>query len=620
MRISSGLSPGQVLQRLGSSATASIAGSCTATGQVSARILSGRKPLPGWSAKVVGTAAGEAFTARLAKLPVGGPYRIELAVGTERVAVEEVYVGDVWLMAGQSNMQGIGNLADAPDPHPLARCLDCDGIWRQAKDPLHLLAASPDRCHTASPLPYAAALKQCVKTGKGTGVGVWFARELLARDPKVPQGLIACAHGGTSMAQWDPALKNQGGDSLYGSMMRLWGLTGQPVAGMLWYQGCSDCSPEAAAVYTKRMQDLVAATRRDFGLPRLPWLIVQIAQVVDGGDGRWWEAIREQQRLLPTSIRHLAVVAAIDLNLDDGIHIGGAAFAELGRRLARQAARLVLGDRRVRPEPDVAGIRIIPRPGFKSEKVIEVRCRDAVGGLVSDGHGHGFVLLASDGRRLPLVWRVDAVGSNLHLFADTGSLAQAWGVLYGPGVSPHCSIRDGRGAALPAFGPLRLSQSIKMDASTPFLATSLATAIQEPAGIADLAFPAPNTLPTHLVTAPNGFLNEHPAWQGRAGWAAFHFSIDCPAAVEARVLLGYDGPFRLAIDGVEVHRDMHGTNPAIADSVRFDHTFTAGRHQACVLMDLNGGKAWGFWFRLALPGIHPAVQRDQGPALPILTA
>lgn len=614
MRISSGLCPGQVLQRLGSSATADIAGSCSAAGPVTARVLRGRKPLPGWSAKRIGQAAGGTFAGSL-KLPVGGPYCVELSVGAERLVVEDIFVGDVWIMAGQSNMEGIGNLADAPEPHPLARCLHTDGVWREAKDPLHLLAASPDRCHAGSPIPYAAALKQRIAAGKGTGVGVWFAREMLARDPKVPQGLIACAHGGTSMAQWDPALKDKGGDSLYGSMMRLWGLTGQPVAGMLWYQGCSDCSPEAAAVYTKRMQDLVAATRRDFGLPKLPWVMVQIAQVVNGGDnGRWWEDIREQQRLLPTSIKQLAVVAAIDLNLDDGIHISGAAFAELGRRLARQAARLVLGDRRVRPEPDVAGIRVIPRPGRKTEKVIEVRCRDAVGGLVSDGHGHGFVLLTGDGRRLPVVWRVNAVGGNLHLFADSGFLTQAEAVLYGPGVSPHCSIRDGRGAALPAFGPLPLT----IDSTTTFLSACRATPIQEPAGIADLPFPAPDALPTHVVTAQNGFINQHPAWQGHSGWAACHFVIDCPDAVDARLLLGYDGPFRLAIDGVEVHRDMKGTNPAIADSVTLSHRFTAGRHQACVLMDLNGGNAWGFWFRLALPGITPAMQRTTGPALPTL--
>lgn len=615
MRISSGLAPGQVLQRLGSSATAHVAGSCTASGAVTARVLRGRKPLPGWTAKTVGKAVDGGFTATLAKLPVGGPYRIELAVGAERLTVDDVLVGDVWIMAGQSNMEGIGNLADAPEPHPLARCLHMDGTWRLAKDPLHLLAISPDRCHGGAPIPYAAALKQRIVAGKGTGVGVWFAREMLARDPKVPQGLIACAHGGTSMAQWDPALKGKGGDSLYGSMLRLWGLTGQPVAGMLWYQGCSDCSAEAAPLYTKRMQTLVAAVRSDLGLPKLPWLMVQIAQVVNGGDnGRWWEEIREQQRLLPMSIKHLAVVAAIDLNLDDGIHIGGKAFAELGRRLARQAARLVHGDRRIRPEPDVATIRTIPRPGRKTEKILEVSCRDVVGALSGDGHGHGFALLSGDGRRLPVIWRVDAVGSKLHLFADSGFLNQAEGVIYGPGISPHCTIRDSRGAALPAFGPLPLT----IDATTSFLPACRATAVQAPTSIADLPFPAPDALPTHVVTAQNGFINEHQSWQGNAGWAAFHFTIDCPDAVDARLLLGYDGPFRLALDGTEIHRDMKGTNPAIADSVTIDRKLAAGRHQICVLMDLNDGNAWGFWFRLALPGITPAVRRVQGPALPVL--
>ena len=43
-----------------------------------------------------------------------------------------------------------------------------------------------------------------------------IAKEMLRRTG-VPQGLIACAHGGTSMAQWSPKLKRLGGDSLYGA-------------------------------------------------------------------------------------------------------------------------------------------------------------------------------------------------------------------------------------------------------------------------------------------------------------------------------------------------------------------------------------------------------------------
>ena len=54
--------------------------------------------------------------------------------------------------------------------------------------------------------------------GKGAGPGVSFANEMF-RLTGVPQGLICCAHGGTTMAQWDPKLKKDGDNSLYGAML-----------------------------------------------------------------------------------------------------------------------------------------------------------------------------------------------------------------------------------------------------------------------------------------------------------------------------------------------------------------------------------------------------------------
>ncbi len=61
----------------------------------------------------------------------------------------------------------------------------------------------------------------------------------------VPIGLVACAHGGTSMEQWNPAKKDEGGKSLYGSMLRQFQLAGGKVKGVLWYQGESDANGEA---------------------------------------------------------------------------------------------------------------------------------------------------------------------------------------------------------------------------------------------------------------------------------------------------------------------------------------------------------------------------------------
>ena len=65
----------------------------------------------------------------------------------------------------------------------------------------------------------------------------------------IPQGIIACADGGTSMQQWDPARKSEGGKSLYGATLRRVQKNGGKVAGVIWYQGESDADPTNAPLY-----------------------------------------------------------------------------------------------------------------------------------------------------------------------------------------------------------------------------------------------------------------------------------------------------------------------------------------------------------------------------------
>ena len=41
-------------------------------------------------------------------IPVGGPYDIIISDDRESVTLSAIYVGDLWLLAGQSNMEGSG--------------------------------------------------------------------------------------------------------------------------------------------------------------------------------------------------------------------------------------------------------------------------------------------------------------------------------------------------------------------------------------------------------------------------------------------------------------------------------------------------------------------------------
>ena len=72
-------------------------------------------------------------------LPVGGPYEVGGA--------KNVLVGDLWILAGQSNMEGVGDLVDVETPHPLVHSFQSRERWAPAEEPLHWLGESPRPVH-----------------------------------------------------------------------------------------------------------------------------------------------------------------------------------------------------------------------------------------------------------------------------------------------------------------------------------------------------------------------------------------------------------------------------------------------------------------------------------------
>ncbi len=597
MNIASGLSKGQVLQRLGAKgATALLTGTATGSGPIRATIARGNLLLKGWKSRPVGNAARGKFSVKLAGIPVGGPYRLRLEMEKARTEIAAFYVGDVWILAGQSNMEGVGDMTRVAKPHPLVHAFSMRREWRPATEPLHILAESPDVCHTATQVSVAEGERLRREAVKGGGVGLYFAREMVERSGGVPQALICTAHGGTSMQQWDPARKNLGGESLYGSMLLSVRATGQPVAGVLWYQGESDANTTDAPAYTGRMKRLVAASRRDLRHPRLPWMIVQIARhFADPQPGEPWNHIQDQQRLLPGKIDFLEVVPAIDLPLDDCIHIGSEGFPRLATRLASAADRLVYGNKHEARGPQLRAQNFIRRV---APCIFEVDFDFVRGELQAPGEPNGFRLVAVEGTPLDLIFKVELKGrtARLHLDKVPGGAA----LHYGYGRTPVCNITDARGFSLPVFGPILIENSQPV-ALLPFITEwNLTPVIPATKTLERVAIAEVKALPTTSKSYPaQGFINEHDTWAKMTGQAFFRSRLDLSEPMKLAFLMGYDGPFRLWIDDQPVFIDKKGINPCFPDESKKIVRLAAGTHEVCVGMDLNLGRAWGFMLRLA---------------------
>jgi len=461
----------QVLQRdARGKAAVSFGGECRATGEVRVRVCRGKSALPGFSWVKAGGAWNGGWEARLSGIPTGGPYNVEAVIRArggrkaERAAVREILVGDLWVMAGQSNMEGQGAFDCALQPHPLVRMFAKRGEWVPAKEPTHFWLESPDQAHWygMNEAQWKEALaKPQPKPERGASPGLAFGRALVDATG-IPVGLIPTALGGSSMEQWNPAYKDKGTQLLFGSMLAQLGRTGAPpVAGILWWQGESEAfAAELVPPFHEAFLKLVRAFRDDLKQPDLPFIYAQISRVCGMGvDWKLWNAVQEAQRKAAGEIPFSACVASVDLPLDDGIHVSGYGQNILGMRMAKAALHLRFGK------------KILPGPAFQKAELFGPENKTArvffggVNGKMSpERHIAGFTVRDLEGNDLSLVYeaRPDPErqgGVILHLDATPPAGAQLW---YGWGRNPYCNLVDGEGMAALTFGPALLQQEMKV--------------------------------------------------------------------------------------------------------------------------------------------------------------
>lgn len=418
-----------------------------------------------WKHGNLGSESIEYIDGKLTGVPTGGPYTINLNAQDGRgLEIHNIFVGDLWVLAGQSNMEGVANMIDVTPPDPRVALLGMDGKWTQATEPLHWLVDSPDPVHSGDPKTRAARSEQQHKTRiKGAGLGLPFATTMV-QATNVPVGLVACAHGGTSMEQWNPAKKDQGGKSLYGSMLRQIKLAGGKVKGVLWYQGESDAMGHGQPwkVYPKVFRDFIAAVRGDLGQPDLPFYLVQIGRFVSRTNSEGWNAVQEAERLIPEHVSNTAVVSAIDLELDDPIHVGTQGHKRLGRRLAQIALRELFGQIGAStPTFD----KVMATQGALVVKFKGVNMNPSSGnefGLRPERHIAGFSIRDADGAIIPSIFEAkvgparDTVVLKLAGRPPKGSFL--W---YGHGINPDCNLTDEMDMAVPVFGPIALDDLIE---------------------------------------------------------------------------------------------------------------------------------------------------------------
>ena len=595
MKIETGLFDHMVVQRNKKNVSeARFSGTCITDGMVKATVRRSNGAMKNFAGIKVGTASRGRMAGSINGLPAGGPYEIELKVGDEKLVVRDLLVGDVWLLGGQSNMQGCGLFPKKRLPSdPLVRAFYTDDRWDVAKDPVHNLWECIDQVH----IDLCGGTRHAKPDSKwGVCPGPAFANEM-RRFSGVPQGIIACGHGGTSMAQWDPGRKNEGGKSLYGALVRRLNKNGGRVAGMIWYQGCSDANPNDAKLYTQRMKKLVSCLRRDCGDKALPVAIVQIARVCGWGmeNAAHWNSIQDQQRLLFKKISNLAAVPAIDLSLDDGIHIGGAGQYVLGVRLA-QAMNVLREGRKAGLPPIV--LKKVRTETVRGIGVAVAEFENVVGSLRSGDRPSGFFIVNENGSANHFDITLDGTSVRIRSGLPPDMLEIA-SLHYGYGTDPYCNITDEAGRPLPVFGPVHLGPPRVIRV----IRDLRVSAFQPSAGkLHKLKHPASlGALKMQKRSFSDNFLNLRPeiASHGNLDEVVYYAcKISCAEAMSLALTLGYDGPIKAWIDGKQIFHDPEGTNPATPLKGEARFAVAKGTHEIVVALATNNGAAWGIFARL----------------------
>lgn len=291
-------------------------------------------------------------------IPVGGLYRIETCLKEDKAEyiewstrgdqVHHFCVGDLFVIAGQSNAAGYGKdvIYDPPEMgiHLLRNC----GKWDIASHPLN------DSTGAEESINYEPV--NC-----GSSPYLSFAKEI-KKQTGIPVGLIQTALGGSPLARWNPA---QEGD-LYSNMLKKIENAGGRVKGVLWYQGCADTNQTSdAESYKERFLQMVKCLRDDLKDPDLPVFTFQlnryITPPVSSYEDRNWSVIREAQREAASEGHSIYVLPTIDGNLSDMIHNSSSFNLVLGKRLANQVLSKLYDRKTFSDAPDLKAVELKAR-------------------------------------------------------------------------------------------------------------------------------------------------------------------------------------------------------------------------------------------------------------------
>lgn len=324
----------------------------------------------------------------------GGPYSITFSA-SNTIKLENVMIGEVWLLSGQSNMEwsANNNNKQAQDEAP------------NANNPnirfFHIPKSTADFPQDDVAATWKTSNPEDMK--RFSAIGYFFGKQL-QQELNIPIGLINASWGGTAAETWIPKERvlgdiqfNEAARTLnetpwwpvtpgaaYNAMIAP--VTNFRIAGTLWYQGESNTGQPF--LYTRLFTTLINSWR-EARQDVFPFYFVQIAPFTYGQplQGAYLREAQTNSTFLPKT--GMTVISDLVDNIKD---IHPQLKKEVAERLARRALAEVYGK----------NVGAYQSPLYESMAVeagkIRIRFSDAPNGLISKGGEPTEFTIAGDDR------------------------------------------------------------------------------------------------------------------------------------------------------------------------------------------------------------------------------
>ena len=258
----------------------------------------------------------------------GGPYEMTVTLNDEMVILNDVYIGEVYLLAGQSNIEfsveGSSYPEEQCENYPLVRAFMQDR-----------LVPSPN---IRSEHGWMLCEKEMAKFWSAIG---YHASLKISKEKNIAVGMVFCYKGASVIESWLPretALKPEycipfeerylsrstEKDSPHNEAGALYNATQQKIvpyvfSAVVWYQGESNTGSRDYKIYENQLKDLICKWREDFMDEKLPFLVVAISDF-DARKDDAWRKIQEIQMGIEDKLPDVISVKSADVCESFDIH------------------------------------------------------------------------------------------------------------------------------------------------------------------------------------------------------------------------------------------------------------------------------------------------------------